>query len=47
VQEALNSMDSMGSELLTLRHFEMLTAEEIARVLGIGGEKSAHSLAEA
>jgi RNA polymerase sigma-70 factor (ECF subfamily) len=35
VQEALNSMDSIDREVLTLRHFEMLTNEETAQVLGI------------
>jgi RNA polymerase sigma-70 factor (ECF subfamily) len=35
VQEALNSMDPMDREVLTLRNFEMLTTEETAAVLGI------------
>jgi RNA polymerase sigma-70 factor, ECF subfamily len=35
VQEALNSMDSMDREVLILRHFEMLSNEEAAQVLGI------------
>jgi RNA polymerase sigma-70 factor (ECF subfamily) len=35
VQEALNTMDSTDREVLTLRHFEMLTNEEAALVLGI------------
>jgi RNA polymerase sigma-70 factor (ECF subfamily) len=35
VQEALNIMDAMDREILTLRHFEMLTNEETAHVLGI------------
>jgi RNA polymerase sigma-70 factor (ECF subfamily) len=35
VQEALNSMDVMDREVLTLRHFEMLTNEETAQVLGV------------
>jgi RNA polymerase sigma-70 factor (ECF subfamily) len=35
VQEALNSMDTMDREVLTLRHFEMLSNEETAQVLGI------------
>ena len=35
VQEALNSMDPIDREVLTLRHFEMLTNEETAQVLGI------------
>src|SRR6266849_1263608 len=41
VQEALNSMDPMDREVLTLRHFEMLTNDETAQVLGI--QKSAAS----
>jgi RNA polymerase sigma-70 factor (ECF subfamily) len=35
VQEALNSMEPMDREILTLRHFEMLTNEETAMFLGI------------
>jgi RNA polymerase sigma-70 factor, ECF subfamily len=35
VQEALNSMDPLDREVLTLRHFEMLSNEETAQVLGI------------
>src|SRR6516162_7670233 len=35
VQEALNSLDPIDREVLTLRHFEMLTTEETAQVLGI------------
>jgi RNA polymerase sigma-70 factor (ECF subfamily) len=41
VQEALNSMDPLDREVLTLRHFEQLTNEETATVLGI--RKSAAS----
>jgi RNA polymerase sigma-70 factor (ECF subfamily) len=41
VQEALNSMDPMDREILTLRHFEMLSNEETALVLGL--KKSAAS----
>ena len=41
VQEALNSMDPIDREVLTLRHFEMLSNEETAQVLGLG--KSAAS----
>lgn len=33
IQEALNSMDSIDREVLTLRHFEMLTNAETAQVL--------------
>jgi RNA polymerase sigma-70 factor (ECF subfamily) len=35
VQEALNSMDPLDREVLTLRHFEMLSNEETAQVLGL------------
>jgi RNA polymerase sigma-70 factor (ECF subfamily) len=35
VQEALNRMDPIDREVLVLRHFEMLSNEEAARVLGI------------
>jgi RNA polymerase sigma-70 factor (ECF subfamily) len=41
VQEALNSMDPLDREVLTLRNFEMLTNEETAAVLGV--KKSAAS----
>jgi RNA polymerase sigma-70 factor, ECF subfamily len=41
VQEALNTMDPLDREVLILRHFEMLTNEETAQVLGI--KKSAAS----
>jgi RNA polymerase sigma-70 factor, ECF subfamily len=41
VQEALNRMDAIDREILTLRHFEMLTNDETAAVLGI--KKSAAS----
>jgi RNA polymerase sigma factor (sigma-70 family) len=35
VQEALNAMDSIDREVLVLRHFEMLSNEETAQVLGL------------
>jgi RNA polymerase sigma-70 factor (ECF subfamily) len=35
VQQALNDMDAMDREVLVLRHFEMLSNEETARVLEI------------
>ena len=35
VQEALNTLDPMDREVLSLRHFEELTAAEAAQVLGI------------
>jgi RNA polymerase sigma-70 factor (ECF subfamily) len=41
LQEALNDMDPLDREVLTLRHFEELTNGETARVLGI--QKSAAS----
>jgi RNA polymerase sigma-70 factor (ECF subfamily) len=41
LQEVLNGMDPMDREILALRHFEMLTNEEVAQVLGI--KKSAAS----
>jgi RNA polymerase sigma-70 factor (ECF subfamily) len=41
VQEALNSMEPLDREVLALRHFEMLTNDETAQVLGI--KKSAAS----
>jgi RNA polymerase sigma-70 factor, ECF subfamily len=41
VQEALNGLEPLDREVLTLRHFEMLSNEETAAVLGI--RKSAAS----
>ncbi|HZZ80257.1 MAG TPA: sigma-70 family RNA polymerase sigma factor [Gemmataceae bacterium] len=41
VQEALNAMDPLDREVLTLRHFEMLSNDETAAVLDI--KKSAAS----
>ena len=35
IQDALNSMDAIDREVLTLRHFEMLTNEETAVALGL------------
>ncbi len=35
LQEALNSIDPLDREVLTLRHFEQLTRAETAQVLGI------------
>jgi RNA polymerase sigma-70 factor (ECF subfamily) len=35
VQEALDAMDAIDREVLILRHFEMLSNEETARVLGL------------
>src|SRR5205823_12848241 len=41
VQEALNAMEPLDREVLTLRHFELLSNAETAAVLGI--KKSAAS----
>ena len=35
VQEALNGMDPLDREVLTLRHFEELSNAEVAQVLGL------------
>ena len=35
MQEALNALDPVDREILSLRHFEELTAAEAAQVLGI------------
>src|SRR5262249_23703622 len=35
VHEGLHSMDALDREVLTLRHFEMLSNDETAQVLGI------------
>jgi RNA polymerase sigma-70 factor (ECF subfamily) len=35
VQEALNAMDEIDREVLVLRHFELLSNEETAQVLGL------------
>ncbi len=35
IQDALNGMDAIDREVLTLRHFEMLTNEETAVALGL------------
>ena len=41
VQETLNNMDSIDREVLALRHFEQLSNDETAQVLGLS--KSAAS----
>lgn len=41
VQEALNAMEPVDREVLAMRHFEMLTNEETAQILGL--KKSAAS----
>jgi RNA polymerase sigma-70 factor (ECF subfamily) len=41
LQEALNSMDPLDREVLTLRHFEELSNSEVATILGL--QKSAAS----
>jgi RNA polymerase sigma-70 factor (ECF subfamily) len=35
VQEALNALDPIDREVLSLRHFEQLTRSEAAQVLGV------------
>jgi RNA polymerase sigma-70 factor, ECF subfamily len=35
LQEALNSMDPLDREVVTLRHFEQLTNAETAQILGL------------
>jgi RNA polymerase sigma-70 factor (ECF subfamily) len=35
LQEALNTLDSMDREILSVRHFEELTSSEAALILGI------------
>src|SRR5918911_803275 len=41
LQEALNALDPVDREILSLRHFEELTAAEAARVLGIAESAAA------
>jgi RNA polymerase sigma-70 factor (ECF subfamily) len=41
LQEALNTLDPLDREILSLRHFEELTANEAARVLGISESAAA------
>jgi RNA polymerase sigma-70 factor (ECF subfamily) len=41
LQEALNALDPLDREVLSLRHFEELTRAETAQVLGIGEEAAA------
>jgi RNA polymerase sigma-70 factor (ECF subfamily) len=41
LQEALNSLDSMDREVLSLRHFEELSRAETAQVLGIAESAAA------
>jgi RNA polymerase sigma-70 factor, ECF subfamily len=42
VQEALNAMDPVDREVLTLRHFEMLSNDETAHVLGLRKSAASH-----
>jgi RNA polymerase sigma-70 factor, ECF subfamily len=42
IQEAINSMDPMDREVLALRHFEMLSNEETAKVLGISNRAASN-----
>jgi RNA polymerase sigma-70 factor (ECF subfamily) len=41
LQEALNSLDPMDREVLSLRHFEELSRAETAQVLGIAESAAA------
>src|SRR5437868_12033603 len=43
VQEALNGMDPLDREVLVLRHFEMLSNDETARVLGFSKKAASKS----
>jgi RNA polymerase sigma-70 factor (ECF subfamily) len=47
VQEALNSMDPIDREILVLRHFEMLSNEEAAQVLGLKRQAASNRHARA
>jgi RNA polymerase sigma-70 factor (ECF subfamily) len=47
VQEALNSMDPVDREVLVLRHFEMLSNEETAQVLGLKRQAASNRHARA
>jgi RNA polymerase sigma-70 factor (ECF subfamily) len=47
VQEALNSMDEVDREILVLRHFEMLSNEETAQVLGLKRQAASNRHARA
>lgn len=47
VQEALNSMDEVDREVLVLRHFEMLSNEETAQVLGLKRQAASNRHARA
>jgi RNA polymerase sigma-70 factor (ECF subfamily) len=47
VQEALNSMDPVDREILVLRHFEMLSSEEAAQVLGLKRQAASNRHARA
>jgi RNA polymerase sigma-70 factor (ECF subfamily) len=42
VQEALNAMDPIDREVLVLRHFELLTNDETAQVLGLQPAAASH-----
>jgi RNA polymerase sigma-70 factor (ECF subfamily) len=47
VQEALNSMEPVDREILVLRHFEMLSNEETAQVLGLKRQAASNRHARA
>ena len=43
LQEALNGMDPLDREVLTLRHCEQLSNDETATVLGIAGSQASEA----
>jgi RNA polymerase sigma-70 factor (ECF subfamily) len=47
LQEALNAMDRLDREVLTLRHFEQLTNDEAAAVLEIAGAQASEAYVRA
>src|SRR6516162_9176179 len=47
VQDALNAMDPIDREVLVLRHFEMLSNEETAQVLGLKRQAASNRHARA
>lgn len=47
LQEALNAMDPLDREVLTLRHFEQLTNDEAAAVLEITGARASEAYVRA
>src|SRR5438093_648723 len=47
IQEVLNGMDPIDREVLALRHFEELSNQETAQVLGIGEVAASHRFVRA